>query len=74
MMKRVCFKLRGPKSWHILAPILMILNHANVLKPKPNPHLFPPPRRAGEDEGGGTLTLNAPRGEKVFRLRNYGSK
>ena len=53
---------------------LMILNHANVLKPKPNPHLFPPPRRAGEDEGGGTLTLDAPGGEKVFRLRNYGSK
>src|SRR5215475_7519602 len=47
MMKRVCFKLRGPKSWHILAPILMILNHANVLKPKPNPLLHPPPRPRG---------------------------
>jgi len=68
------FKVARTKVVAYTRADLMIVDHTNVLKLKPNPHLFPPPRRAGEDEGGGTLTLDAPRGEKVFRLRNYGSK
>ena len=37
---------------------LEIRNSKQIQMTKKHPHLFPPPRRAGEDEGGGKLVLN----------------